>query len=182
MLDAAGCDVVLLETVGVGQSEVEVAATADTTLVLVAPGMGDGIQAAKAGILEVADVLVVNKGDREGADRAVRDLRHAVDLGDRSEPGSWRAPVVRAVATTGDGVDDVVAAIEEHRAWLGSDGLTARRVRRASHEIEGLALATLRARVGGLSGDTRLDVLAGEVVAGRSDPYAAADALVRSLT
>jgi LAO/AO transport system kinase len=101
------------------------------------PGMGDGIQAAKAGILEVADVLVVNKGDREGADRAVRDLRHAVDLGDRSEPGSWRAPVVRAVATTGDGVDDVVAAIEEHRAWLGSDGLTARRVRRASTRSKG---------------------------------------------
>ena len=182
VLDAAGCDVVLLETVGVGQSEVEVAATADTTLVLVAPGMGDGIQAAKAGILEVADVLVVNKGDREGADRAVRDLRHAVDLGDRSDPGAWRTPVVRAVATTGDGVVDVVSAIEDHRAWLGTDGLTARRVRRAGHEIEGLALATLRARVGGLSGDTRLEVLAGEVVAGRSDPYAAADALVRSLT
>jgi LAO/AO transport system kinase len=84
--------------------------------------MGDGIQAAKAGILEIGDVFVVNKADRDGADRAVRDLRHAVDLGDRSEPGSWRAPVVRAVATTGDGVDDVVAAIEEHRAWLGRRG------------------------------------------------------------
>ena len=112
----------------------------------------------------------------------MRDLGHAVDLGDRSDPGAWRTPVVRAVATTGDGVVDVVSAIEDHRAWLGTDGLTARRVRRAGHEIEGLALATLRARVGGLSGDTRLEVLAGEVVAGRSDPYAAADALVRSLT
>ena len=84
VLDAAGCDVVLLETVGVGQSEVEVAGTADTTLVLLAPGMGDGIQAAKAGILEVADVLVVNKADREGADRTVRDLRHAVQMGEGS--------------------------------------------------------------------------------------------------
>ena len=182
VLDAAGCDVVLLETVGVGQSEVEVAATADTTLVLVAPGMGDGIQAAKAGILEVADVLVVNKGDREGADRAVRDLRHAVALGDRSEPGAWRTPVVRTVATSGDGVEEVVTAIEEHRAWLGSEGLAARRVRRAAREVEGLALAALRERVGGLTGDARLESLATEVVAGRTDPYAAADLLVQSLT
>ena len=182
VLDAAGCDVVLLETVGVGQSEVEVAATADTTLVLVAPGMGDGIQAAKAGILEVADVLVVNKADREGADRAVRDLRHAGERGDRSGPGEGRTPVVRTVATTGDGVGDVVAAIEEHRVWLGAEGLSARRVRRAAHEVEGLALAALRDRVGGLTGDARLEALAAEVVAGRTDPYAAADALVRSLT
>ena len=182
VLDAAGCDVVLLETVGVGQSEVEVAGTADTTVVLLAPGMGDGIQAAKAGILEVADVLVVNKADREGADRTVRDLRHAASMGAGADPGGWRVPVVRTVATDGTGVDDLLAAVEAHRRWLGIDGLRGRRVRRAGREIEGLALQALRAKVGGLHGDTRLDSLADDVVAGRTDPYAAADHLVATLT
>jgi len=182
VLDAAGCDVVLLETVGVGQSEVEVAGTADTTLVMLAPGMGDGIQAAKAGILEVADVLVVNKADREGADRTVRDLRHAAAMGSGSGPGAWRVPVVRTVATVGTGVDDLLAAVEAHRAALGVDGLRDRRVRRAAREVEGLAVETLRARVGGLHGDSRLDALADDVVAGRTDPYAAADRLVGELT
>ena len=182
VLDAAGCDVVLLETVGVGQSEVEVAGTADTTVVMLAPGMGDGIQAAKAGILEVADVLVVNKADREGADRTVRDLRHATGLGAGSEPGAWRVPVVRTVATEGTGVDDLVAAVEAHRAALGVGGLRARRVRRAAREVEGLAVEALRARAGGLHGDSRLDALADDVVAGRTDPYAAADRLVGELT
>ena len=96
VLDAAGCDVVLIETVGVGQSELEIASLADTTLVLVAPGMGDGIQAAKAGILEVADVFVVNKADRDGADTTVRDLRYMLSLGGRhSEAGHWRPPIVQ---------------------------------------------------------------------------------------
>ena len=91
VLDAAGCDIVLVETVGVGQSEVEVAGLADTTVVLLAPGMGDGIQAAKAGILEIGDVFVVNKADRDGADATVRDLRHMISLGDRTEPGPLAA-------------------------------------------------------------------------------------------
>ncbi len=182
VLDAAGCDVVLLETVGVGQSEVEVAGTADTTLVLLAPGMGDGIQAAKAGILEVADVLVVNKADREGADRTVRDLRHAAALGAGAAPGGWRVPVVRTVATDGSGVDELLAAVEAHRTWLGADGVRGRRVRRAAREIEGLALEALRVRFGGLRGDSRLESLADDVVAGRTDPYAAADRLLSGLT
>ena len=101
------------------------------------PGMGDGIQAAKAGILEVADVLVVNKADREGADRTVRDLRHAAPLGAGAEPGGWRVPVVRTVATDGTGVDELMAAVEAHRAWLGVDGLRARRVRRAAARDRG---------------------------------------------
>ena len=125
VLDAAGCDVVLLETVGVGQSEVEVAGTADTTVVLLAPGMGDGIQAAKAGILEVADVLVVNKADREGADRTVRDLRHAASMGAGADPGGWRVPVVRTVATDGTGVDDLLAAVEAHRGGSAPTGCAA---------------------------------------------------------
>ncbi len=182
VLDAAGCDVVLLETVGVGQSEVEVAGTADTTLVLLAPGMGDGIQAAKAGILEVADVLVVNKADREGADRTVRDLRHAMSMGEPGGEKGWRTPVVRTVATSGTGVEDVVTAVDDHRAWLGTDGLRERRVRRATREIEGLALDAVRARVGGVRGDERLTGLADDVVSGRTDPYTASDALVAALT
>ena len=182
VLDAAGCDLVVLETVGVGQSEVEVAGTADTTVVLLAPGMGDGIQAAKAGILEVADVLVVNKADRDGADRTVRDLRQAVSMLVASDPTTWRPPVVRAVAATGDGVEAVVAAVEEHLSFLGTDGVRARRARRAATEIQGLALDALRARVGGRPGDVGLDGLAAEVIAGRLDPYAAADRLVESVT
>ncbi|WP_377641248.1 methylmalonyl Co-A mutase-associated GTPase MeaB [Oryzobacter terrae] len=177
VLDAAGCDVVLLETVGVGQSEVEVASTADTTVVLLAPGMGDGVQAAKAGLLEVADVLVVNKADREGADRTVRDLRHAVSLADRAEPDAWRPPVLRTEALTGSGVDEVVAALDAHRARLGADGLRARRTRRAAREVEALAVEALRRRLGGVAG-ARLEALAADVAAGRLDPYAAADALM----
>ncbi len=177
VLDAAGCDVVLLETVGVGQSEVEVAATADTTVVLVAPGMGDGIQAAKAGILEVADVLVVNKADRDGADRTVRDLRGAVAMGERDRT-AWRPPVLRTVATSATGIDDLVEAIDGHRRHLGAAGLRERRTRRAAREVEALAVEMLRARVGRVAGDDRLAALAAEVVDGLSDPYRAADAIV----
>src|SRR5690349_22972125 len=105
VLAAAGCDEVLVETVGVGQSEVEVMGLADTTVVLLAPGMGDGIQAAKAGILEVADVFVVNKADREGADQTVRELKHLIALGRRGSAGpSWRLPVICTVATRADGI------------------------------------------------------------------------------
>ena len=113
VLDAAGCDVILVETVGVGQSEVEVVALADTTVVLLAPGMGDGVQAAKAGILEVADVFVVNKADRDGADATVQELQHMISLNRREVGGpSWRPPVVRTVAAAGQGIDDLVAALD----------------------------------------------------------------------
>src|SRR3712207_2084341 len=145
VLDAAGCDVVLIETVGVGQSELEIASLADTTLVLVAPGTGDGIQAAKAGILEVADVFVVNKADRDGADQTVRDLRAMLSLGGRhSEAGHWRPPIVKTVASRDrdNGVDDVLHAIGQHRDWLESSGEGARRrAERAAREIEAIALA-----------------------------------------
>jgi GTPase len=184
VLDAAGCDVVLIETVGVGQAEVQVASTADTTLVLLAPGMGDGIQAAKAGILEVADVLVVNKADRDGAAQTVRDLKAMLSLGGRhSEPGAWRPPIVSTVAAKGEGVDGLLAALDKHAAWLASSGEGDRRRRaRAAAEIEAIAVAALRSRIGDLGGWAALDALAGEVVAGTRDPYTAADALVESLT
>ncbi len=182
VLDAAGCDVVLVETVGVGQSEVEVAGLADTTIVLLAPGMGDGIQAAKAGILEVGDVFVVNKADRDGADATVRDLRHMISLGDRTQPHLWRPPVLKTVAATGQGIEEVVEAIDTHRAWMeATDTLRRRRVRRAADEIETIALTTLRRRLGGVGDGAVVDELAGAVVDGRTDPYAAADEVVAAL-
>jgi LAO/AO transport system kinase len=185
VLDAAGCDVVLVETVGVGQSELEIASLADTTLVLVAPGMGDGIQAAKAGILEVADVFVVNKADRDGADQTVRDLRYMQSLGGRhSEAGAWRPPICRTVASreTDNGVDVVLEKIDAHREWLESTGEGhRRRAERAAREIEAIALAALRERMGDVHGSAALGTLAEQVVAGRTDPYRAADELVASL-
>ena len=179
VLEGAGCDIVIVETVGVGQAEVEVAGLADTTLVLLAPGMGDAIQAAKAGILEVADVFVVNKADRDGADSTNRDIQGMIALGQRG-PGDWRPLVVRAVASRGEGVDDIVAAVAKHRAWLSEHGqLRPRRERRAAAEVEGIALATLRTRMVSLK--RGLPALATEVAAGRLDPYAAAARLLASL-
>lgn len=183
VLDAAGCDVILVETVGVGQSEVEVAGLADTTIVLLAPGMGDGIQAAKAGILEIGDLFVVNKADRDGADATVRDLRHMISLGDRSEPGFWRPPVVKTVAARSEGLGDVMDAVDKHVEWLSSSGaLRERRLARAGTEIEAIAMAALRSRIASLRHDESLDRLAADVVDGRSDPYAAADQVVAALT
>jgi LAO/AO transport system kinase len=182
VLDAAGCDVVLLETVGVGQSEVEVAGLADTTIVLLAPGMGDGIQAAKAGILEVGDVFVVNKADREGADATARDIRHMISLGDRTEPGLWRPPVVKTVAAQGQGIDEVLEAIDRHWSWMQEHGtLRTRRLRRAGDEIEAIAIKALRERMGDLRHGRGVEDLAAAVVDGRTDPYAAADRVVDAL-
>jgi LAO/AO transport system kinase len=181
VLEGAGCDVVLVETVGVGQAEVEVASLADTTLVLLAPGMGDAIQAVKAGILEIADVFVVNKADRDGADATYRDIQGMIALGERAA-GEWRPQVVRAVASRSEGIDDVVAAIDKHRAWLSESGeLTKRREARAAAEVEAIALGALRARIGTLRNGTALTNLAARVAAGTLDPYAAADELLSSL-
>jgi len=180
VLDAAGCDVILVETVGVGQSEVEIAGLADTTLVLLAPGMGDGIQAAKAGILEIGDVYVVNKADRDGAEQVRRELRSAITLGDRPE-GAWKPPIVLTVARDGLGLDELVAEVGRHRRWLEESGeLTRRRTRRAREEIEAIAVAALRERWENVTGHDDLDALAEAVVAGELDPYAAADELVAS--
>jgi LAO/AO transport system kinase len=182
VLDAAGCDVILVETVGVGQSEVEVAGLADTTIVLLAPGMGDGIQAAKAGILEIGDIFVINKADRDGADATVRDIRHMISLGDRTEPNLWRPPVLKTVAQQGQGTDEVIEAIEKHTAWMEESGaLRERRIRRAGDEIESIALQALRAKMGDLRHGNGVDELAAAVVDGTTDPYAAADQIVSAL-
>lgn len=156
LLGAIGYDIILLETVGVGQSEIEIAAVADPTVVILNPGAGDAVQAAKAGLLEVADIVAVNKADRDGAEQTVRDLR-----------AETSAPIVSLVAARGDGLDDLVAAIDAHHR---SDN-RARRLARARAQILSLAQSRLRTR-------TDLDLLAESVVDGRDDPYTAAERLL----
>jgi len=180
VFDAAGCDTVLVETVGVGQSEVEVSRVADCTVVLLAPGAGDGIQAAKAGILEIGDVFVVNKSDREGAHAVVRDLRTMIALDARVD-GEWRPPIVSVVATTGEGIGDLLTALDRFRAEAEAAGRwPARRLVRARQEVETLALAELQ-REFRLDGGTELEVLATAVRDGRLDPFAAAARLLKTL-
>jgi LAO/AO transport system kinase len=182
LLDAAGFGVILVETVGVGQAEVEIAGLADTTLVLAAPGAGDAIQAAKAGILEIADILVVNKSDQPGAQEAVRDLRTMIAMARRGE-GDWKPPIVTTVATTGEGIADLAARLDAHWSWLASSGeRDRRRLARARAEITALAVAALAQRAGGLPGGSGLDALAARVAAGELDPYSAADELVAAAT
>ncbi|MER5625548.1 methylmalonyl Co-A mutase-associated GTPase MeaB [Streptosporangium sp. NPDC002544] len=178
VLEAAGCEVILVETVGVGQAEVDIASLADTTVVLLAPGMGDGVQVAKAGILEIADVFVVNKADREGTQAAIRELRNMIALVDRP----WRPPIVPTVALRGEGAEEVVAALDGHLAYLeGSGELVRRRQARARDEIEAIALTTLRSRFADLHGDRRLDALATRVLDAELDPYTAADELLTAV-
>jgi LAO/AO transport system kinase len=177
VFDAAGCDTVLVETVGVGQSEVEIVDAADTTVVLLAPGMGDGIQAAKAGILEIGDVFVVNKSDRDGAQALIRELRNMIALGDYSGH-RWKPPIVPTVASQGQGIDDLLAALDRHRAAGEQTGeWQRRRLRRARAEVEALALAMVRATftLGGADG---VEALAEAVRDGQLDPYTAADRVV----
>lgn len=185
VLDAAGCDVVLIETVGVGQSEIEIVALADTTVVLLAPGAGDGVQAAKAGVLEVADVFVVNKADREGAEQTVRDLRRMLSLGAGEIDATgelatvgWRIPVQRTVAVRGEGIVELVAALDAHLQWLDVSGeRERRRLARAGSEIQAIAMERVRARLDEVRGAGGLPELAKRVLAGELDPYRAADEL-----
>jgi LAO/AO transport system kinase len=155
LLAALAYDMVVLETVGVGQSEIEIAAIADPTVVVLNPGAGDAVQAAKAGLLEVADVVVVNKADREGADQTVRDLRGEVGV-----------PILKLIAAQGEGVEDLVAAIDAHHRTDTAE----RRVARARTQILSLAHTLLRTH-------PDLDRLAGIVAEGRGDPYSAAEQL-----
>jgi len=172
-LDAAGFDVVLVETVGVGQAELEIASAADSTIVIVVPGMGDSIQAAKAGVLEIADVLVVNKADRPDAEATVLDLRNMTAL----STSAWRPPVVRTVATTSGGVAELVTELDRHWSWLATSGdLERRRRARARDEVLATALVTVRAALDG----PLLDALAGQVADGTLDSHAACAELLAS--
>lgn len=172
VLEAAGCGVVLIETVGVGQSEVDVAATADATVVLLAPGMGDGIQAAKAGILEIADIVCVNKADRDGAESTAREVRQMLRLGQPDD--DWSVPVVTSSAARGE-IGDLVAALDDRRVWLDQDDRWAvRRQERAAAEILALAVGRSRIRLAQALDPEAVDAVA----AGRLSAFAAAEALL----
>jgi len=177
VLEAAGKDILMIETVGVGQSEVEITDACDTTLVVLNPGWGDAVQAAKAGLMEIADVFVINKADRPGTRDAVRELKQMLAMSD----AEWKPEIVETVATKGDGIDILWGAIERHRAYQEDNGLLgARRRRRIEREIKDIVAARFRERV-----DTEAAALLGsltdEVVERRLDPYAAADRLIASL-
>ena len=176
VLDAAGKPWVLIETVGVGQVEIEVAGEADTTMVVVNPGWGDAVQAAKAGLLEIADLFVVNKADRDGAAETVRDLEFMLDL---SLDSDWRPPIVRTVASKGEGFEELWEAILSHRAYLESDGrLAARRTKRIREELKAIVVERLYERAGEVLTGERFDELAAAVEAREVDPYSAADSLL----
>jgi LAO/AO transport system kinase len=188
VLDAAGFDDVIIETVGVGQSEVEIAASADTTVVALAPGMGDGIQAAKAGILEVADVFVINKADGPGAGKLASELQGMLELGhsleDADAPASWWPPILRTVAVRSEGISELVDAFGEHAAHLDAGRQREERLRRrAVHTIREIALEQVRRRFASLERDDDpvLDALAAKVAARDLDPYTAADELLQAL-
>jgi LAO/AO transport system kinase len=176
VLGTVGFDWVLVETVGVGQVEVEVAGQADTTVVVVNPGWGDAVQAAKAGLMEIADVFVVNKSDRPGAAEARRDLERLLDM---STPTDWRPPVLTAVAETGEGVAELWAAVGDHRRRLEHTGeLAERRRRRAAEEITRLVGIRLMEQARAATTGDRAAALAAEVAAGRLDPWSAAEQLL----
>ena len=174
VLDAAGFDPILVETVGVGQAEVAIASLADSVAVLLAPGMGDAIQAAKAGILEVADLFVMNKADKADSQQVIRDLRTMIALAERRH-GDWKPLIVATVAVKGDGIEELVSRLDEHWSWLAATGeLKRRRQARAREELTALAFAALRGRLAA----SRRDELAARVAEGSLDPFQAADELL----
>ena len=178
VLDASGKDLVVIETVGVGQAEVEITDACDTTLVVVNPGWGDAVQAAKAGLMEIADVFVVNKADRNGTRQAVQELRQMLELSE----APWKPEIVETVATKGTGIDELWAAIEKHRVYQEEQGLLeARRRRRVQREIKEIVAERYRTRVEHEQ-VALLNEMTDEVAERRLDPYAAADRLVAALS
>jgi LAO/AO transport system kinase len=173
--DACGRELIFVETVGVGLAEVEVATATDTTLVVVSPGWGDAVQASKAGILEIADIFVVNKADKDGADDAVRDLRNMLRMGPKTD---WTPPILRTSTVAGEGIEELYEAIAEHRRWLETTGgLEDRRGRRIVEEVKSIVAFRLRERIGAELGAD----LAKDLAARRVDPYRAADLLVQAV-
>lgn len=178
VLDAMGMDIVLAETVGVGQSELEIANTADTTVVIIPPGLGDGVQAIKAGIMEIADIFVVNKADQPQAERTVADIRDLLRM--ELTPRPWKPPIVRTVATNNEGLEDLWMRIQQHRQYLTSSGRLAERRRlRLEDEIVNIAERKLREQVLEPSTETpefhhMLDLVA----ARKMDPYEVADKIL----
>ena len=178
LLDAIGRKWILVETVGVGQVEVEVAGKADTTVVVVNPGWGDSVQANKAGLMEIADVFVINKADRKGVEETRRDLLQMLDLSDLP-PDAWRPPILTTVGTTGDGVPEVWAAVMAHRDHAAASGvLDDRRTFRLRDELREIIAQRLGRRSREICTGARWDELTEEVVARTTDPWTAADEML----
>jgi LAO/AO transport system kinase len=181
LLDAFGKDIILVETVGVGQDEVEIAKAAHTTIVVEAPGMGDDIQAIKAGVMEIADILVVNKADREGAERTVAALEMMLGLKGQDDCG-WRIPVLKTVATHDQGTAALVDATVLHRQFLQQSGkLALRESERARRELTDIVQEHLRALLLAAVAPREIDHLVESIVKREMDPYAAADVLMQRL-
>ena len=182
VMDAMGKDYILVETVGVGQDEVEIAATAYTTLVVTVPGMGDDIQAIKAGILEVADILVINKADRDGANRTYNDLVQMLELQAHLKATAWKAPVLMTQASEDMGVAELMARVQDHEDFLRQEGgkaLEAAQAARIRQEfVELLKEGVFRHLLAQLQSDGRLDHILADILAKRTDPYSACEALV----
>ncbi|MDT9598850.1 methylmalonyl Co-A mutase-associated GTPase MeaB [Sphingosinicella rhizophila] len=179
ILDALGFDIILVETVGVGQEEVEVVRIVDTVCLVTIPGAGDDIQAIKSGIIEIADILVVNKADRPGADRAVKDFAQMMTLG--TPRLAWRIPIVKTSATENSGIDELIAAIEEHGVWAAESGDADRRDLEAiRNEVEALLRDRVLRQLAERTGNGRLDATVAKVAARRLDPYGAVDELLGS--
>ncbi len=180
VLDAYGCDVVLVETVGAGQAEVDVVRSAHTVVVVEVPGMGDDIQAIKAGILEIGDVFAVNKADREGADRAEAELRGMLELG--SEPRDWTPPIVKTVAKDGKGVPELLAAISAHRAHLGKAGrLKAKERARVEREFREILRERLAEHIEAKMDAAEFDALVERILKKQMDPYSAAEGVLKKI-
>ena len=178
LLDALGRKWILVETVGVGQVEVEVAGKADTTVVVVNPGWGDSVQANKAGLMEIADVFVINKADRKGVEETRRDLEQMLDLSDLPHD-AWRPTIVSTVASTGEGVPDLWNAVLEHRNFAEQSGLLEERRRfRSSEELREIVANRLRERARQICTGDRWDEVTGDVVEHRRDPWSAADEML----
>lgn len=177
VLDAVGHDIVIIETVGVGQAEVEITDACDSTLVVLNPGWGDAVQAAKAGLMEIADVYVINKSDRPGTKDTVRELNAMLQMSD----APWKPPIVPTVAVKNEGIEELWSAVERHRRWQEDEGLlTQRRRRRVAREIKEIVAERYRQRVEEEAAAS-LEELTEEVAARRLDPYAAADRLIGAL-
>jgi LAO/AO transport system kinase len=176
ILDAAGKDVVIIETVGVGQDEVDIVRTADVSIVTIVPGAGDEVQALKAGIMEIADIFVVNKADMEGADRAVAAIRSLQAL-QRFAPEEWRPPILKTVATTGAGVPELVAAIERFREHTGAAS-TGRRRERAAWRLRELVARRFLRQVETTVGPGEFEHLLDRIAGREIDPYTAADEMI----
>ena len=183
IMDAFGKDWVIVETVGVGQDEVEIAKTADTTVVVLAPGLGDAIQSMKAGVMEIADLYVVNKADRSGADELLNEVNFRVEQDAQIRKALWKPPVVKTIALENQGTDSLMEAIEKHRSFLRQSGRL-RRNRREKTRQETLALLTeeiSRNVLNKVLGNGRFDALVDEIVAHKKDPYTSVEEIVRTI-